>query len=560
MLGNTILTPVTLWKDFEDSLPLEEKFFDETKTSAGSVRAVRFLGRQTECGRVDIYAEYYTPKEKQFPVVMLLFEAGLPFDRDFIARIADKGYGVLCVDYSGDMGRGAPCTVYPEDVDYANYLRSGSHLLSAEPTARETSWYEWAAVARYAAKFLMGREEVTSFGVMGLRTGGEILFKVAPYIPAACLISVCAAGWLAYQDIDRFGGAETRAFDAERHRFIAGVDSQSYAPFLKCPVLLLSAINDRKYNYDRVYDTFRQIPAAEKAILFSAHGNGLIGSHSMYDIDLFLQKYLKRQTVFIPKPIEVAVSEDEGGNLVAQVTFDGGQEIKEFGVFYTEKVMGSGARDWVRVLGNGKDLSGNKGTVPISLYKGCRRALVYAFVNYANNFSVTSNILDFTVSKEYTNTRPKTRVIYTNADGRNVFTSFGLRSESVADCFHSDRTAGVHLARGYGGILGVTSDVGMISYRVGEDGYEPPAGAAFRFDAWCAERGSVKVTFFKSEETQKGYSCEVRVEGGGKWKDILLDAMDFKQEGGAPLTDFAGVVSVLFECKGEVLINNVLWI
>lgn len=560
-MANTILTPVTLWRDFDENLPLEERVLSEWREGGIVMQELRFSGRATEEGRIDIYAQFYYPEEaEQFPAVMILFEAGLPFDEIFVQRFVANGYGVLCVDYSGDDGTGNPHTIYPKDIDYANFSRAGWHINYAEPTARDTSWYEWAGVARYAARYLSERTEVTSFGAIGLRTGGEILFKIAPYAPISCMISVCAAGWLAYRNMSKFGEGETRTFDEERHRFIAGIDSQSYAPYVKCPVLLLCPINDRKYNYERIYDTFRQInPEVEKAILFSAHGNGLIGSHSLTNLDLFLDKYLKGHSVFVANPIDLTVGEDEEGNLVVKLKFDRRGEIKDFGVFFTEKVTGGRARDWTRVYGKKENLAEGEGIVPLSIYKGIERALVYAFVNYSNNFSVTSKILEVPIKAEYKNLRPKTRVIYTSSDGLNGFTAFSLSARSVADCFNLRSDGGVRLIPGYGGIMGVTSSIGMISYRVGEPRYEPPQGAALRFDAWCAEDAKVRVSFFKGDE-RICYSFEERVEGGGVWKSILLDADDFKSETGAILDEFSGVFAVLFEFTGEVVINNVLWI
>ena len=558
-MGNSILTPVTLWRNFDGDLPLEDEMIFEVREENVIKRQIYFSGRQTEEGRVRIYAEFYTPSEETYPAVLVLFEAGKPFDRDFVRRLSDKGYGVLCVDYCGDKGNEELCTVYPSDVDYANFLRADRHMTHVDADATETSWYEWAAVARYAYKYLSTRPEVTSIGAIGLRTGGEVLFKVVPYVPFRCFISVCAAGWLAYGDMERFGDIQARSFDDERHRFIAGIDSQSYAPYIKCPVLLLSAINDRKYNYERVYDTFNQITSdVEKAILFSAHGNGLIGSHSFQDLELFLHKYLKGRSVFITSPIDVTIEENEEGNLIAKGIFDQEGEIKEFGIFYTETVAGSRARDWTCVLGKKEDLKENIGSVPLSLYKRCKKALVYAFVNYTNNFSVTSKILELSVEKEYANTRLASRVIYTNEDGTNGFTGYCLGAKSIADCFHAENETDVKLLPGYGGIKGITSDFGMITYRVGEDGYEAPPSASFGFDAWSEEKSTLRITFFRSD-SEKGYTSEVHIEGGGKWKNILLDPDDFKQEGGPGLEDFTGVHSVMFVSEERVLINNILW-
>ena len=53
----TILTPVTLWKDFDDTLPLNEVTVSETHGGNAVVRDVFFDGKQTEKGRVKIYAQ-----------------------------------------------------------------------------------------------------------------------------------------------------------------------------------------------------------------------------------------------------------------------------------------------------------------------------------------------------------------------------------------------------------------------------------------------------------------------------------------------------------------------
>ncbi len=560
-MPNTILTPITLWKDFDPSLPFEEEPLFEEQRKICTLRDFTIGGRQTEKGRVRIYMRSYTPPEESYPAVMLLFEAGQPFDESFVYHFLEKGYGVYCVDYCGDNGNERH-TVYPEDISYANFVSAGEHLERAEPTARETSWYEWACVARYAARYIAEQKQVTKVGAVGIRAGGEVLFKIAPYAPISCLVSVCAAGWLAYRGTDKFGDEASKSFDEERHRFIAGIDSQSYAPYAKCPVLLLSAVNDKRYFYDRVYDTFQRIaPEVDKAILFSAHGNGLIGTHSLVDVDLFLGKYLKDHMVFLSSPIDVSVGEDENGNLYAEGTFDGEGEILEYGIFYTERSEDSRVCDWTRVLG--KELDGNKGKVDFPLFSGSKKVLLYAFANYSNNFSVTSKILEVPLKKKYANMQPCQRTIYSSSDGTNGCSVFRRRARAVAGCFMENAQADVSLKPGYGGILGVTSPSGVISYRVGEARYAPPQGAAFHFDAWSAKGGRLKVIFFLDAEEERGFSDEVWVEPGGRWHSVLLEASAFKLDRadskGESLEDFSSVVSVVFLPEGEILVNNVLW-
>ena len=560
-MANTFLTPVTLWKDFDDTLPLEVMTLSERNEDGIIQRDIRFLGRRAGDRRVNIYAKYVFPeKAGRFPAIMVFFEAGNPFDEVFVKRFVRRGYGVLCVDYCGDNGTDLH-TVYPPAVDYANYVRAGSHLNKAEPTARETSWYEWAGVARYAAKFLATREEVTKYGAIGLRTGGEIIFKIAPYVKLGCMISVCAAGWLAYRGREKFTG-EKQVFDEEHHRFIAGLDSQSYAPYINCPVLLLSAVNDTKHDYDRVYDTFQQLnPAIQKSFLYSSHGNGLIGSHSIADIDLFLDKYLKDMSVFVSDTVDLAVEENDCGDLVAKVTFDKDAELKECGIFFTEQISGAHARDWTRVLGSLNEVKDNCVVIPLSIYEKSSRALVYAFANYSNNFSVTSKIQEVVITKPYRNACLKSRIIYSaERDSLNGVSGFRRRARSIASCFADSTGVDAKLLPGYGGLLGATAEAGLVSYRVNEPRYAAPDGASLRLDAYCKEDAHLKVIFYFDGNEEKAFATEVWLEGGGKWKSFCFDASDFKSQTGEHIENFRNAVSRVFSGDKEVLINNILWI
>ena len=555
-----ILTPITLWKDFDDSLPLNEEFLPEEEREGAVMRGVYFLGRQTDYGRVKIYGRYYTPLGlESFPAVLILFEAGFPCDEKLVMHFIKKGYAVLGVDYSGELGDGRH-TIYPRDIDYANYARAGRAMQYVDNTARETSWYEWTGVARYAARWLKERPEVTAAGAVGLRTGGEILWKIAPYAPIDCFISIGAAGWLAYRDIEKFSENGNVIFSEERHRFIAGIDSQSYAPYVKCPVMMLCAINDKKCNYDRVYDTFQQInPEVEKAILYSAHGNGLIGRHSFVNIDLFLDKFLKKHSVFLSKPVSVSVA-NENGSFKVRAAYDPMGEVAECGIFYTENTATFKARDWTRKLGDVRMMGKNNTFVfPLDVYVGSEKALVYTFVRYSNGFSVTSKIQEVNLGEHHRGCM-KSRIFYTSEQGTIGFAAFRRRAGSIADCFSDSDHVDLELLPGYGGIPGVTTRTGIITYRVSEPRFEPSEGASFRFDAWSEKDAVLKVVFYSDVEEETGYTETFFVQGGGKWKSFLADAADFKSDRGASLASFRGTVSVVFQGEGDVLINNLLWL
>ena len=76
-MANKILTPVTLWSDFDDSLPPTETVLREWEENGAVFSAIRYQGRETEAGRVDIFALFAKPKEPEnCPVLLALPAAG----------------------------------------------------------------------------------------------------------------------------------------------------------------------------------------------------------------------------------------------------------------------------------------------------------------------------------------------------------------------------------------------------------------------------------------------------------------------------------------------------
>ncbi|MCX4287703.1 MAG: hypothetical protein OSJ68_10550, partial [Clostridia bacterium] len=149
-----------------------------------------------------------------------------------------------------------------------------------DESADKTSWYEWVAVGIYARKYLLEKTGGEEIALVGLRDGGEIAWKLAVAKKFACVIPVCAAGWLAYSGVSKYESDEQK-LDNERYRFIAGIDSQAYAPYVQCPVMILCSTNDPRFDYDRAYDTFSRINAeyaGDSVITYSVQCDSSVGA------------------------------------------------------------------------------------------------------------------------------------------------------------------------------------------------------------------------------------------------------------------------------------------
>ena len=175
-MAQTILTPISLWKDFDDSLDFEAEILEERETDGVLFRETSFSARRTEAGRVRVYGVEVRPAgSEKLPALLLLNEANRAVDLRLAERFARRGYCVFCMDYRGKTAEASRCTEYPSDIDYANFLRADRGMFHADAGAKKTPWYEWTAAAVYAVKYLRSLPLVSSVGALGIREGGDVV-------------------------------------------------------------------------------------------------------------------------------------------------------------------------------------------------------------------------------------------------------------------------------------------------------------------------------------------------------------------------------------------------
>lgn len=564
-MANKILTPITLWNDFNDSLPVNEQIVDEWTEEKSIFRKVRLSGRSVGASRVNIFALFGMPSEgNAIPALLILPDCDHTADIALIRRFVQKGYAVLMPDYRGEFSdpEAKEYTVYPEEIAYANYERAGRHLDFAEPSAVETSWYEWVAVARYCVRYLRANAQISKIGVIGLKAGGDIAWQLAATSDdLSCAIPVCAGGWRAYRGINKFGdSAAELKMDDERYRFLAGVDSQAYAQYVKCPVLMLCSTNDERFDADRAFDTFARInPQQDKTFYFAVRYNGKIGNTGMNDLDLFADKYLKSREVFIPSPAEISIEEDEG-ELVAKIRSDRNGEMVYCEVFMAEDCPDSSVRDWTRCTFK-CETEENEQVFRLNAYKGSSRVFAFAKAKYSCGFAVSSKIAVKKIEKQYTNMTDKNRILYSSVNKFDSFVLDKMDKNVLADCFLDSSVPPLSMIDGPFGICGIYSSYGLRLYRINDPKYRPEQNALLKMDLYSAESNIIRLCILAAKNgVSERYYCNLKVTGGEYWADRVLAPKDFKTEENKALLQFSDAVSVSFSSDEPFCLNNLLWI
>lgn len=562
-MANKILTPVTLWSDFDDSLPPDATVLDERTDDKRLLRTFRFYGRAVGEERVNIFARYGAPVEEgKFPALLILPDCTLTADFNMIQRFVDCGYIVLMPDYRGVWKGTDGYTVYPQAISYANLAMTERHMDFADETAKETCWYEWTAVARYCIRYLASLPSVTKIGVVGIRAGGDIAWQLAATSDLlSCAVPVCAGGWRAYRGINKYGEAPELKLDDERYRYIAGVESQSYAPQVKCPLLMLCSTNDEGFDADRAFDTFSRIEGSqEKTFYFAARYGGHIGNTGMNDLDLFIHKHLKGREVFIPDPTDLTIEEDADGELIARVRSDPNGEVTYSEVFMAENMCESAMRDWSKCEQKRDD--GDDGLVfRLNTCRGAERVFAFAKTKFSCGFAVSSKIAAKKLDKAYRNQTERSRVLYSSTEGRASFTLDTFDHHTLAGCFldASISAPPVQLIEGPCGIKGIYSPYGLRLYRINDPKYRPGENALLKFDIYCPKTATVQIKIRAAKnDTDEYYTCTLFLAGCSSWTDHVLGAKDFKTEENKPLTQLRDAKYIAFYSEDEFCINNLL--
>ena len=556
---SNILTPLSLWNNFDVSAELNTEVVKTQISDGVTVDFVRFDGRDTGAGRVKIAAAYaYDADSPSNVTVMILPDGTETIDIELMKAFVSRGYSVLMVDYRGKWTDCDFYTLYPENIAYADYAERGRHYDFVDETAVETSWYEWVAVGLFARKYAVERTGSSEIALLGIRDGGEIAWKMAVADTFECIIPVSAAGWHAYSGINKYMSDEPE-LNEERYRFIGGIDSQAYAPYVKCPVLMLCSTNDERFDYDRAYDTFSRINPEfinGSAISFSVHSNKGIGLKSTADMFMFLDKYLKNRQVFIPKPAEVTIDTDGEFNLIAKVTCDTQGIPDSCGMYLAEDCVESSLREWVKCPLKEK-LSDTERSFYLNVYEKTSIVFALCYVKYLNGFTVWSRTAAKKISGKFKNMQPKCRVMYSSKDGIEGFSVADGTCGALGGTFFMDKVTAPEIVE-KDGVKGVYAKGGLLSFRMNNPRYSPSAGNILKMDIYCDEASQVKIAL-KDLSSDDEYVCEVDMVDG-VWQSVILEPASFKTAGGVSLNEFSSNFKFTVTCDSPYAVNNVMWL
>lgn len=564
MAGN-ILTPVSLWGQFKINQPVNAQVISERSDGEVVFSYLTLCGREVKDGQVKISAVLARKAQLGVaPACLLLQDVCFAPDERLMKELAMNGYTVLSVDFAGETDGKDRFTEYPESLSYAKYSNV-KDLYTFDGDADKTCWYEWTVVARYALAYLKGLTNVTGVGAMAFGHSATMLWQVSAFEEdLACAVFGLNAGWQGYRKIYKFGGQVEPQFTDDLYKFIAGIEPQSYAKHVHCPVLMLSATNSALYDVDRAYDTVARLEdGVYRALDYSVGYRNRINAEGFKNALLFFDRFLMRagsKGKNLPEELEIKC-DVEDGKIIVEVMPDV-ENIKEVVVYASEQMANPALRSWNKISDSVLFKDGVY-RFEYSPYPNSGMAVFFARATYKNGFSISSNVVAKKFTSEEVSVAYKSNIIYSSRieNAESVFTvahELGNNPQSI-NVIDQEK---VTVKKGPVGIEGVFGSGGLLTFKINAEKNKPNDDAMLMLDVYSEKDGKMIIKLIADYFGNKTeYIAIVNVVGGQLWQNVKLERTRFKTAEGLPLKSFSNINAMEFLTDSQnYLINNALWV
>lgn len=356
--AETVPTNVTdLWKDVDARKdPLETEIIKEWKEDGIVTRYVIFKVGTFKGADSRIAALYTFPEGmKRGPAFVWCHGGGQRAEREHGTYFAKHGYATLDINWGGreivegiklntDWGKVDPSQgpqFYPGALRQQSKLNllPDEHTIDPVVSPRNGNWFLLTYAARRAITFLEQQPEVDpeKIGFTGFSMGGNITSFVAidPRLKAV-IPMVGGSGFVTQEFPGMPGSGKAAAYKDHAALFASTMESQSYWPLVKIPVLFLSASDDFHAAFDNVYTSMGRLPHDDWRASMKMHYSHSLGAEQWIMINQWFDKYLKGDAIDIPQNAESKLVNDQAnGSAIFTVQPDQAGKMKAVDIYYS---------------------------------------------------------------------------------------------------------------------------------------------------------------------------------------------------------------------------------
>lgn len=558
-MAGTILTPTTIWKDFEISIPSAQKV-DEKNEGKILTERIFIDGKEEKGGKTQIFGVLTRNADgKKAPAILFLRDFENSGDDALVLEFVKRGYSVLSIDLEGKTDDSEYFTVYPECVNYANYSVAKESLDKVEKEATDTCWYEWVCNARYALKYLSSLPFVTKVGGLGMGEAATVMWQVAGCDKnLSCAVFVLNAGWKGYRGIHKFAGNVEPQFSDNMYKYIAGIEPQAYAMHVSCPTLMLSATNSDKYDCDRASDTIARISdGVFKSLHYSVGYRERVSGEAFRVANIFLEEFLKKNTGKLKADVDIAC-EIKNKKIEIFVSVDG--DVKGVELYASEEIHNPAKRCWQMVCG-GKKVDGGY-VFEYSPYHKSSQASFFAQVTYKNGFVAGTKIINKKFTEKEVLPSHKCKILYSSrtCGAESIFSAAHQFTDTKTQVNIEDKKR-IEVKKGPLGIEGVSCEWGLLTFKFATAKDRPIDGSILIIDVYAPTNGTFTVKLISDYFGAKiEYLASVNLLGGDVWQNVKFEINKFKTAEGMGLRSYDKIEAIEFTSDVEFIINNALWV
>jgi len=539
------MTPKQIWEGYDPRRePLEEEVIKEWTAEGRKFKEVYFTGEAWEGERVRVYGLYAAPVgARNLPAVLHIHGGGQTVNERWLRFWTGRGYAAMSFNWGGQWPNRKRYTLWGKLVQ-GNHRQSNHHLV--DPSPRINSWYHWALVSRRALTYLEQQPEVdpNRIGAFGVSMGGNLMWYLGMdrRLRAGC--AVYCAGWNTYQHEPKYAlDAKPLHVRPQIRRWRASMAPQLYAPFVRFPMLYLSATNDHAGNMDRAYDTLAAMPAGvPRRQAFTPRYRHHIGPDQAHNLALWMDAWLKGSRQWPETPTtRVGLSAD--GVPILTAIPDGAQEVSRVEILYCLENPRAVSRHWRSAESTEK---GQAWTAAMPVADVGKGLFAFANVHYKWGICLSSN-LEAAIPAQLGKARATDReslVIYNGSEGVDGWVVNSPGTDPLPP-------VRVHIrpAEGPGGRRGfrVFPHSSALTYAVGDPKYRGPRGALLSFDVATTTGEEFIVSAHEGPFVPgaREYQAAVSVKGSDGWQTITLSAEQFKEtKKGSPLQAWSEITAL----------------
>ncbi len=559
MAGN-ILTPSAIWENIKIDNASTVEMIGEYKDGNYIYSRFYLCNEITGSGVVKIYCSLARDtRRKNLPALFIVQDFTDGADEGVLRHFVKKGYAVFTFDFAGESHVNVNRTVYPQSLEYANYLNAKGHLQEIATDATKTCWNIWAKVTLCAFQYLKSLDFVGEIGSLGIGEASTVLWQlVGMKDEFACATFVGNAGWTGYEGVYKYADQKEPMWSDEKMAYLAGIDAQNYAQNINCPTMVLVPTNSNKFDCDRAGDTILRINSKLYTVI--DYGVGMrdaVGLDAITNMDLFFSKFLlKNKNVILPDDMQIK-SEIKDDELVVTV-LPCQENLTEVLLYLSEETVIPALRCW-NVFSDCEQKQGEY-VFKVKPYSDAGIVMFFVRAVYKNGFTTASSI--FSKKLPQIKTDAQSNIIYSSRKigAESVFTpakendvhpkGLSLQSERI-----------ISVKKGPHDIEGVGCFRGIVTFNVNEKKYAPKEDAMLMLDVYVKEDSVLIVKLISDYLGEKvEYFAKIQLHGGEIWHNVRLERNNFKTEIGRPLRDYSSIQAIEIDAEGVYLVNNLLWV